>query len=68
MKIDADGSIISDYIGVLYDRFKQKWLAYIIIDNQIIALGYFTREDEAAQRYDAAAMNRLGPDAILNFR
>jgi len=44
----------SRFKGVTWDRQKEKWMAYITVNQRRIYLGYFTSEAEAAHAYNQA--------------
>lgn len=56
----------SRYKGVSR-RKSGRWRAYIRIDGRLIHLGQWDSELEAARMYDAAARQRFGQYARLNF-
>jgi len=57
------GKKTSPYKGVKKKEGRHKWEAYIQHDY----LGYYDTEEEAARAYDAAAFQRWGEYAKLNF-
>jgi hypothetical protein len=57
----------SRYIGVSFNKHRQKWLAYITYEGKTIWLGAFDNEIDAARAYDAAAKKYHGEFARLNF-
>jgi hypothetical protein len=62
----------SQYKGVCWHRRIGKWQAYTAVsqpggNGRKIHLGYFQNEEEAARAYDAAARERFGEFAYLNF-
>jgi hypothetical protein len=52
----------SGFIGVCFDRRRQKWMAYA---RRFV--GYFETPEEAALARDAAARTLAGEFAVLNF-
>jgi hypothetical protein len=57
----------SRYIGVSFNKHRQKWIAYIRHKGIRIWLGAFDNEIDAARAYDAAAKKYFGEFARLNF-
>lgn len=57
----------SRFKGVRFFKKCNRWAAYIRGDNCQRHLGMFSSEEEAARAYDAAAMERYGEFARLNF-
>lgn len=59
----------SKYKGVMRRRDSSKWRAYIgtVKLGNRVWLGTFVNEDDAARAYDAAAIERYGEFARLNF-
>jgi hypothetical protein len=47
---------------------NMKWFAAITISGKLVNLGSYIGEDEAARRYDLAALHRHGRDAKINFQ
>lgn len=58
----------SGYLGVSFDRGKNRWRAQIRPDGQRIHLGWFRDEWEAAEAYNDAAREHFGEFASLNER
>lgn len=56
----------SGYKGVSWDKFRDKWKAYIIFDKRMIHLGRFESKTEAAKAYNRAAIKHFGEFAKLN--
>ncbi len=57
----------SKYKGVSRNGNALNWRVQIIHNGQHIHVGMFAREDDAARAYDAAATERFGEFASLNF-
>lgn len=57
----------SKYKGVCFNKEAKKWAASLSINNKNIFLGYFLKEDDAAQAYDRKAKELYGDFANLNF-
>jgi superfamily II DNA helicase RecQ len=60
-------TLTSQYRGVSWSKQRQKWRATITVDCKKHWLGDFDVEQDAAEAYDAAAQERLGHKATLNF-
>lgn len=59
---------ISKYKGVTYiSKGKRRWLAQIYYNRNIISLGRFYTEIEAAKVYDRKSKELFGKSAYLNF-
>lgn len=56
----------SKYKGVHYDKIKNKYLAAVIVEKKRIKLGYFFNEENAALKYNEAALKYFGEFALLN--
>lgn len=56
----------SKFKGVYWSKQKQKWKARIYIDKKQVWLGSFDSEEEAAKKYNEAALMYLGKFARLN--
>lgn len=57
----------SPYKGVTWNAASQKWQAAIKLAGHQIHLGLFVSEQDAARAFDAAALERHGEFAFLNF-
>jgi hypothetical protein len=57
----------SGFKGVSLDKRDNRWRAYINYNNKQIGLGYYDRKEDAAEAYDAAAVQYFGEFAALNF-
>ena len=57
----------SGYRGVTLDRRVQKWRANISINDRCHWLGQYDTPEEAARRYDEAALQLHGSGSRLNF-
>ena len=64
MKKHSDGSSV--YKGVSYNKIRCKWTAQIGVNRSQKRLGAFTNEREAAEAYNAAAIEHFGVFARLN--
>jgi hypothetical protein len=53
---------------VFWIRSSQKWKAQIGTGGKDVNLGYYMLEEEAARRYDLAALHRRGMNAEINFQ
>lgn len=58
----------SGFLGVSWDRSRNKWVAGLRINGKRVVLGRFASESDAAKAYDAAALKHRGQFASLNFR
>lgn len=54
------------YIGVVFHKASQKFIAQIGHQKKRIHLGSFITKEEAAKAYDEAATKFFGPDALTN--
>jgi hypothetical protein len=57
----------SQFKGVSWDKYHQKWRATIHIDNRQTEIGRYDNEIEAAKAYDRAARQFFGALAYVNF-
>jgi hypothetical protein len=57
----------SRYIGIWFDKKRNKWTAQIRYNGQKLWLGRFDSEIEAAKAYDEAARKYYGEFVRLNF-
>ena len=64
MKKHSDGSSV--YKGVSYNKIRCKWTAQIGVNRSQKRLGAFTNEREAAEAYNATAIEHFGVFARLN--
>lgn len=60
-------SCSSEYIGVCWDKPKQKWMARIRINGDRKHLGFFSIEEDAAKAWDNASLERNSGFNRLNF-
>ena len=58
----------SKYLGVWFDKSKNKWCAEIRPDNKKMFLGRFDNEEDAGRSYDKKAKELYGEFANLNFK
>jgi hypothetical protein len=58
----------SGYIGVSWDKRKNKWRAYVSLNRKQTFLGYFDSAEQAAHARDDAATKMHGQFASLNFQ
>jgi hypothetical protein len=56
----------SHYKGVTWDRFRNKWVAQIMINRKHIYLGRWSDPWKAAQAYNTAALATWGEYALIN--
>ena len=56
----------SMYKGVSFHKPLQKWVVHIKVNGEVQHLGYFEDEREAAEAYNAAALEHFGEYAKLN--
>ncbi|HEX2910376.1 MAG TPA: HNH endonuclease [Chloroflexia bacterium] len=56
----------SGYKGVYFDKWKNKWRAYIYLNKKQIILGWFDEKIDAARYYNVAAIKYHGQYARLN--
>ena len=58
----------SRFKGVVWDKERRKWIAYITLNQKSHYLGRFSSEIEAAKVYDKAAKKHFREYAKLNFQ
>ena len=56
----------SQYKGVMWDKERERWMAYITVNRHRIYLGRYATEEEAARAYNKAALEYFGEYARLN--
>jgi len=56
----------SEYLGIYYNKSRNKWTAQIKVNGKTIALGRFNNEKDAALKYNAAAEKFHGEFANPN--
>jgi AP2 domain. len=57
----------SGYKGVMWSKRQSKWIAQIKYHGKLFHLGVFDNKIDAARAYDAAATDKFGEFAGLNF-
>lgn len=57
----------SGFKGVSWNKQRQKWVAYIMIDKRQRFLGHYDNPEDAAHAYDAAAREGFGEFAWVNL-
>jgi hypothetical protein len=57
----------SKFKGVSFNIKLEKWQALIRIGRKLVHLGYYLREEDAAVKYDIAALEHFGKFAKINF-
>ena len=62
------GDYSSKYKGVHFDKEKNKWRARIRFNRELIHLGYFDSEVDAALAYDRKAKELFKEFAVLNYK
>jgi hypothetical protein len=66
-KQDTENETTSQYKGVTWSKFAEKWAAHIKFDYKKIHLGYFTEEVQAAKAYNDKAIELFGKEySLLN--
>lgn len=60
-------NVTSQYIGVSFDKTRNKWKAYITIDNKFKYLGRFKSEQDAAKARDEATKKFYNEFGNLNL-
>ena len=58
----------SKYIGVYYNKEKQKWKSAITVNGVKIFIGYYDKEIDAAKARDKVAAKSFGNKGKLNFK
>jgi hypothetical protein len=58
----------SKYLGVSYDKARNKWQAQLMINGKKVLMKRYITEKEAAEAYDQAAKLHSGEYANLNFK
>jgi hypothetical protein len=58
----------SKYIGVCWNKEKNKWKSYITIEGKQKHLGYYTTEIQAAQIRDVATLKYFGEYGNINIK
>jgi hypothetical protein len=66
MNMGCHAKSSSQYKGVIYDKTRQKWAAYIGVKYRSINIGRFENEEDAAIAYNVAAQFFFGEYANLN--
>ena len=56
----------SKYKGVSFDKHVNKWRSRIRLDKKLIHIGFFSNENEAAQRYNEEAIKLFGEFVLIN--
>ena len=54
------GGLSSKYLGVNWDKRKNKWIAQITIDGKLHYIGYYDKEEDAATHYARAVFKYKG--------
>lgn len=54
------------YKGVCFDKYKQRFISYLKLNGKQIRFGYCHTPEEAARRYNKAALEMFGEFAMLN--
>lgn len=57
----------SKYVGVSWNKFRERWESAIKNDGKRVFIGYFEDEDDAGRARDLKAMELKGEFAYLNF-
>ena len=58
----------SKYLGVIWEKRRNHWVARINPNKKLIYLGSFNNEEDAARAYDKKAFELFGEFANLNFK
>lgn len=61
------GTLVSEYVGVSWDRATRKWRARVFYDNKSVDIGKFGTEIEAAKAYDKLKYRVTRDVSLLNF-
>lgn len=66
MNMSKPSNNTSGYKGVSWNKNRNKWVSYINFNNKRITLGYYDTPEQAALKYNDAAINYFGEYANLN--
>lgn len=58
----------SKYLGVSWDKSRNKWKSNIYVNKRLLFLGRFNSEEDAAKAYDVVAIREFKQYANLNFK
>lgn len=71
MRVERHGSIRpgngSKFKGVSWEKRRNHWIAYIVVNRKRRQIGSYASEVEAAKAYDQAALETWGEYAFTNF-